>query len=319
MKLKLSTFLIVAGVLTYPLFAVESPDAAKPLTPPDKEKLSYAVGMRLGLQLMNASTNADLHITSQAVLDVLEGNPTLIQEPEIAPLLNQTRTSEGAAPATMNRDKVSYAAGMRLGLQLKRTGVDLDAKTIKQALDDLLQNKPKMKESEIAPLLMAAESYTLAQKTTGNKNAGDAFFAKNAKEPGVTTLPCGLQYKVLTAGTGQKATTNDMIFVKFRGTTLEGAEFDRHDHFLTRIDGGIQGWQEALPRMSVGEKWRIFVPSALAFGEEGLSFRGIGPNAALIYDLELLSIAPPGDYQVRSGVGHGLDVGASSSTPASDK
>jgi FKBP-type peptidyl-prolyl cis-trans isomerase len=275
--------------------------------------------MRLGLQLINASTNADLRVTSQAVLDVLEGNSTLIQEQEIAPLLNQTRSSESGSPVVVDREKLSYAAGMRLGLQLKRTGVDLDAKVIKQALDDLLHNKPKMKESEIAPLLMAAESYTLAQKTVGNKNAGDAFLAKNAREPGVTTLPCGLQYRVLQTGTGQKATTNDLIFVKFRGTTVEGAEFDKHDHFLTRVNGGIEGWQEALPRMSVGEKWRIFVPSALAYGEEGLPFRGIGPNATLIYDLELVSIAPPGDYQVSSGVGHGLDIGASSSNPASDK
>lgn len=311
---------IVMGILISPAMADDFPSTSKAPEPPDKGKLSYAVGSRMGTQLIHASTNVDFQIAAQAVLDVLEGNPTMIQEAEIGPLLNEGRSSVIAEqPMIKNREKISYAGGMRIGLHLKRTGMELDPKVVGQGISDVLAGKGKMEEADTVALFMQAEAYTLAKKTSGNKSAGAAFLAKNAKEPGVKVLPDGLQYKVLRPGSDEMPGTNDLIFVKFRGTFVDGTEFDRHDHFLTQTQGGIQGWQDALSRMRVGEKWRIFVPPALAFGEEGQSIHGVGPDATLIYDLELVSIAPPGNYQVSSGVGHGLDVGATTPAPESAK
>jgi len=149
-----------------------------------------------------------------------------------------------------------------------------------------------------------------------NLTAGQAFLAENAKKPGVKTLPDGLQYEVIKEGDGPLSNPDDLVFINFRGTLVNGMEFDKHPHFLTRTTGGVPGWKDVLPKMKVGSKWRIFVPPDLAFGHEGEIHHGVGPDATVIYDLELLSIAPSGtSYQVSSGIGKGLDVGASTETP----
>jgi len=143
--------------------------------------------------------------------------------------------------------------------------------------------------------------------TTNAKAEGEAFLAKNAKVDGIKVLPDGLQYRVIKEGTGAVPTTNDLVFIKFRGKHLEGGEFDHNNHFLTRTTGGIQGWQDALQRMRVGSKWQIFVPPQLAFGEEGDPYLHIPPNATLTYDIEMLSIPKEGDPQIGTGaLGHGL-------------
>ena len=309
MKLKQSITAIVVTLITLSATARDSSTSAKAPQAPDKAKLSYALGTRMGLQFLHATTNLMVNVAVQAVQDVLEGKPTLIQEAEIAPLLNEARSSVLSDQAAKDREKISYAGGMRIALGLKRTGADLDPKVIGEAIHDTLAGKSKMEESEIAPLLMQAQAYEAGKKTSSNKVAGADFLAKNSHEQGVAVLPDGLQYKIIQPGTGLMPTTNDLIFVKFRGTFIDGSEFDHHDHFLTRINGGIRAWQDALARMSVGSKWRLFVPPALAYGADGMPFRGVGPDTTVIYDLELLSIAPPGDYQVSSGIGHGLDVG----------
>jgi FKBP-type peptidyl-prolyl cis-trans isomerase len=145
-------------------------------------------------------------------------------------------------------------------------------------------------------------------KATGNSKAeGQAFLATNAVAEGITVLPDGLQYRIIRTGTGAIPTTNDLIFIKYRGRVVAGAEFDHQSHFLTRSNGGIRGMQEALQRMKVGSRWQIFVPSALGFAEEGDPYHHIPPDSALSYDLELLSIAQPDDPQVGTGsLGHGL-------------
>ncbi len=314
MKFKSRVAIFLASLMAVSAMGRDASPSSKTTSPPDKEKLSYAIGMRTGIQMLHANTNLDVLVAAQAFEDVMTGKPTMIQEAEIAPLLNEARNAP-SDQAWDNKQKISYAAGMRVSLRLKQTGADLDPKIVSEAVHDLLSGKPKMQESEIAPLLMQAEAYEAGRKVNKSKSSGAAFLAKNAKEPGVTVLPDGLQYKVLVAGTGAKPTTNDLIFVKYRGMTIDGTQFDRHDHFLTKTDGGIQCWQEALQRMKVGDKWQVVSPPALAYGDEGQQFRGIGPDTTVIFELELLAIAPPGDYQVSSGVGHGLDVGAT--TPSS--
>jgi FKBP-type peptidyl-prolyl cis-trans isomerase FklB len=103
------------------------------------------------------------------------------------------------------------------------------------------------------------------------------------------------------------------VFIKYRGRFIDGTEFDHHNHFLTWTTGGIKGWQEAIQRMRIGAKWEVFVPPSLAFGEEGEEYHNIGPNTTLIYEIELLSIAPPNPELSAGGLGHGLDE-----KPASD-
>ena len=280
-----------------------------PSGPPDKAKVSYAVGTHMGQLLLQVSTNVDVNIAAHAAQDVLGGNPTMIPESEIAPTLNQARTGK---MSEQDKAKFSYAAGMRMALLFKRTGEDFDPKMITQAMQDALQGQSKMNEPEMETLFTQAENYERTKKMLNNKTAGAAFLAENAGKPGIHVLPDGLQYQVVQEGTGTYAKPDDLIYIKFTGTLINGVEFDHHPHFLTRTQGTIGGWNDALPKMKVGSEWRIFVPSNLAFGHEGNSFHGVGPDATVIYDLQLISIAPPdGNYEISSGLGHGLDVGNS--------
>jgi len=145
------------------------------------------------------------------------------------------------------------------------------------------------------------------KQPTSIKSEGQAFLATNATAEGITVLPDGLQYRVIRTGSGPISTTNDLIFIKYRGKLIGGGEFDHQNHFLTRSNGGIKGLQEALQRMKVGSRWQIFVPSKLGFAEEGEPYLHVPPDSALFYDLELLSIAQPDDPQVGTGsLGHGL-------------
>jgi FKBP-type peptidyl-prolyl cis-trans isomerase FklB len=162
--------------------------------------------------------------------------------------------------------------------------------------------KPATESSESA----AQEKAAANKQFQKNKADGEAFLAKNAKSEGISVLPDGLQYRVIQAGTGATPTTNDLVFIKYRGRRIDGTEFGHHSRFLTRIDAGLKGWQDALQRMRVGSKLEIFVPPALAFGEEGEPYLHIEPDSTLIYELELTSIAPP-NPEFGRGLGHAFD------------
>jgi FKBP-type peptidyl-prolyl cis-trans isomerase FklB len=148
-----------------------------------------------------------------------------------------------------------------------------------------------------------------------NKAEGEAFLSKNAKAEGITLLPDGLQYRVIQPGTGPAPKTNDLVFIKFRGRRIDGTEFGHHNRFLTRLDGGIKGWQDVLPRMRVGSKFEIFVPPTLAFGDEGEPFYHIEPTSTLIYEIELTSIAPPNPEFNTRGLGHAADENSEPAKP----
>ena len=153
-----------------------------------------------------------------------------------------------------------------------------------------------------------------AKPPSKNKIEGETFLAQNAKTQGITVLPDGLQYRVIQTGTGETPKTNDLVFVKYRGKRIDGTEFDHHNRFLTRVDGGIKGWQDALQRMRVGSKLEIFVPPALAFGDEGEPYHHIEPDSTLIYELELALIAPP-NPELGRGLGHAFDGDVASPSP----
>jgi len=211
---------------------------------------------------------------------------------------------------TTTKEKASYAIGMNLGGGLHRQNIDVDSAALVQGLKDTLSgNKTLLTEEEARAALMQLQSEMQAKMQAkqaaegeANKKEGDAFLAANKTKEGVVTLPSGLQYKILTAGTGLKPTATDSVVCNYKGTLINGTEFDssykRGEPATFPVTGVIKGWTEALQLMPVGSKWQLFIPSDLAYGPRGTPGGPIGPNATLIFEVELISIkekTPPAD------------------------
>ena len=212
-------------------------------------------------------------------------------------LLTLVTTSLSAAEGGQKADeKLSYAIGVLFGRNMA-LDVDVNTDAFLQGIRDVLTDaKLKYTAEEMQQVVNAfREQQMKAQQDIGQTNAaaGKAFLDANAKKQGVTSLPSGLQYHVIKAGTGPKPKATDEVVVHYRGTLIDGKEFDssysRGQPTPLRLDGVIKGWQEAVALMPVGSKWEIYVPSALAYGERGAG-KLIGPNAALIFEIELLEI-----------------------------
>jgi FKBP-type peptidyl-prolyl cis-trans isomerase FklB len=207
------------------------------------------------------------------------------------------------------KDKVSYSIGMDIGRNIKRQNLELNVDALSAGIKDAIAGgKTALTDEESREVMNAYRTEMQAKqqsqaKEQGEKNRkeGEAFLAENAKKEGVKThqikLPNGtnavLQYKVMTAGTGAKPSTNDTVITHYRGTLIDGTEFDssykRGEPATFPVTGVIKGWTEALLMMPVGSKWQLFIPSELAYGERGAG-RNIGPNATLIFDIELIGI-----------------------------
>ena len=213
------------------------------------------------------------------------------------------------APAALKtpKEKLSYAIGMEMGKGVKAEELDVDPAIVSQGLKDAITGaKPLMSDAELQAVIgalreeMKQKQMQIAEAAAAeNKKQGDAFLAENGKKEGVVTLPSGVQYKVLTAGQGKKPAETDTVLCNYKGSFLDGTEFD------SSADAGkpvpfeiktvIPGFKEALELMSVGSKWQIVIPANLAYGERGAG-NVIGPNATLIFEVELVSIqdAPGG-------------------------
>ena len=190
---------------------------------------------------------------------------------------------------------------MNVGTNLQRQSLDVDPAILLQGLKDgLAGSKPLLTEEEARTLLtqlqedMRKKQAEKAQQMgAANKTEGEAFLAANKNKEGVVTLPSGLQYKILKTGTGPKPTASDSVVCNYRGTLINGTEFDssykRGQPATFPVNGVIKGWTEALQLMPVGSKWQLFVPASLAYGDRGAG-ADIGPNATLIFEVELLSI-----------------------------
>jgi len=202
------------------------------------------------------------------------------------------------------KDKASYAIGVDLARNIKRQGIEVGADTLAKGLRDVLSGeKLLMSEDDIRATLSAFQAELKRKKAQGrmmpgedaedNKKAGEAFLAKNKTNEGVVTLASGLQYKVLKAGDGKKPTEADTVECHYRGTLIDGTEFDssyrRGQPATFKVTGVIPGWREALKLMPVGSMWQLLIPPQLAYGERGAG-RDIGPNATLIFEVELLAI-----------------------------
>jgi FKBP-type peptidyl-prolyl cis-trans isomerase FklB len=202
---------------------------------------------------------------------------------------------------TTQKDKISYAIGMNVGTNLQKQAVDVDPAVLLQGLKDAIAgSKPLLSEEEARAVLMQLQEETrkkqaekAQQAGAANKTEGETFLAANKNKEGVITLPSGLQYKILKAGTGPKPAATDSVVCNYRGTLINGTEFDssykRGQPATFPVNGVIKGWTEALQLMPAGSKWQLFVPAQLAYGDRGAG-ADIGPNATLIFEVELLSI-----------------------------
>jgi FKBP-type peptidyl-prolyl cis-trans isomerase FklB len=217
-------------------------------------------------------------------------------------LVSQLR-AEDQATFTDKKQKFSYSLGMNFGTSWKSQEIDVDLDTLVKGIKDAMAGKTALTQEQARETLMEFSKEMRAKqeekrKLLGEKNKkeGAEFLAANKNKSGVITLPSGLQYKVITDGTGPIPKSNDTVSVNYVGTLIDGTEFDSSikrgqpaSFPVTRV---IKGWTEALEMMKVGSKWELFIPSDLAYGTNGSGSK-IAPNATLIFNVDLLSIQPP--------------------------
>jgi FKBP-type peptidyl-prolyl cis-trans isomerase FklB len=206
------------------------------------------------------------------------------------------------------KDKVSYSLGVDIGRTLQRLQLDLNEEVLSQGIADVLGSKPMaLTDQELQETLQAFQQKMMQKqqesmakkqdemKVVAAKNKGDGkkFLDDNSKKAGVKSTSSGLQYKVIKEGKGDKPKDSDVVETNYRGTTIDGKEFDssaKHGStFSFPVNGVIKGWSEALKLMPVGSKWELYIPSELAYGDEGYG-EDIPPGSTLVFEVELLGI-----------------------------
>jgi len=258
--------------------------------------------MTAGLAMALLNANAAAQETPAVNLDQEQPAESSIKQP--APEEKARPPDKEALPGGPTfenwKDKLSYAMGVDWARSLRAQRIDINVDLLITAFKDALAgNKLSMTRDDIIATLKRAEAeqkkdfdHAKAMLSDKNKKAGQTLFAENLKKEDVVTLPSGLQYKVLKQGEGRKPTLDDTVVCQYRGTLLDGTEFDssykRNQPATVPVKGLIKGWSEALQVMPVGSKWQLFIPPQLAYGERIVG--GIAPNATLIFELELLSI-----------------------------
>ncbi|HXM95717.1 MAG TPA: FKBP-type peptidyl-prolyl cis-trans isomerase [Candidatus Dormibacteraeota bacterium] len=224
------------------------------------------------------------------------------QKAPTAKTRSATSAKSQTAPALKTQtDKVSYAIGLNIGRSLHKDSLEVDPNILVRGLKDGLAGGKTLLTDDEAKAAMTTLQNDLRQKQEEkmqaagekNKKEGEAFLVANKTSEGVVALPSGLQYKILKEGTGPKPTASDTVVCNYRGTLLDNTEFDssykRGQPTTFSVGQVIKGWTEALQLMPVGSKWQLFVPSELAYGQR-VAGPEIGPNATLIFEVELLSI-----------------------------
>jgi len=220
----------------------------------------------------------------------------------VLPVFAQEKAAEEQKLKT-TAEELSYALGMDVGRSLKRFGAEVDFDIFIEAVKTTLKGDETLLTRQQASkvtkdfVLEKRKKQAAERKAAGEKNLmeGEAFLAENKTKEGVMTTDSGLQYQVLKKGDGEKPIATDKVTVHYRGTLLDGTEFDssyeRGKPATFRVNGVIAGWTEALQLMPVGSKYKLFIPSKLGYGERGAGSK-IGPNSTLIFEVELLEIAP---------------------------
>ena len=213
--------------------------------------------------------------------------------------------STGAAAAGLVTliDKVSYCIGYNIGADLKRNKVDINPEALTKGLSAATANAaPVLTPQEMQAAMQefseqhaAKMQADMAQQTSVNLKASTDFLEANKARPGVVTLPSGLQYEIVAEGAGAMPKADDTVVVDYKGTLVNGEQFDssydRGEPAEFTVGGVIPGWSEALQLMKVGSKWKLYIPPSLAYGDKGAG--PIGPNQALIFEVELKEIKAP--------------------------
>jgi FKBP-type peptidyl-prolyl cis-trans isomerase FklB len=219
-------------------------------------------------------------------------------------LLASHAMAEEKVELKTQKDKASYAIGLDMGNSLKKNEIDVNPDILFRGIKDAMSGgKPLLTEQEIKDVITALQKDLQAKQqekmrvlAEKNKKEGESFLAENKKKDGIITLASGLQYKIIKNGGGKMPKATDSVTVNYRGTLIDGTEFDssikRGQPATFQVSGVIPGWTEALQLMREGSKWQLFIPSNLAYGERGAG-GSIGPNAVLIFEVELISINKP--------------------------
>ena len=228
---------------------------------------------------------------------------TLAASAIVSVALTSTATAQqqvNSVKPTTAQDTASYAVGQQLGKSMIDQGLDLDVNQLVAGLRDMMAGKPLLSDEALQAAMMKLQQEQMARMQAENakkaeaaKAKGEAFLAENKKKPGVMTTPSGLQYKVITEGTGKKPTKENTVKVHYTGTLIDGTVFDssvkRGEPIEFPLGGVIAGWTEGVQLMSVGSKYTFYIPSDLAYGPNGAGGT-IGPNETLIFEVELLDI-----------------------------
>lgn len=196
-----------------------------------------------------------------------------------------------------DKEKASYTIGMQIGQDFKSRGIEVDADALAAAIKDVLAGKePRLTREQMMQAMQSLQSQQMAKQAAiaeENLKAGQKFMAENKKKKGVKTLSSGIQYQVIKEGSGPSPKASDSVVAHYRGTLIDGkvfdSSYDRNQPATFPLSNVIPGWQEVLPMMKVGSKWKVFIPSELAYGEHGAG-GSIGPNETLIFDIELIDI-----------------------------
>jgi len=309
--------IVVAGLLLLAAPTLYAGDDPSPSPETREQKAGYSFGYRLGGGIRTDDVEVEFERTMQGFRDGMEGSQPALDEDEMIALVRQLsfeRRQERAGEKPENEEhseeflkdralKAGYTLGYRFGASVRTDELQVDMESARQGLQDAMDDKqPVLDPQEMASLmkkLMANKRQKMFRETqetiVKNQEESTKFLEENAKKEGIHTTESGLQYRILEEGDGAIPKLEDMVKVHYKGTFIDGTEFDnsyaKGAPERIETDGVIKGWTEALQMMKVGSKWQLFVPPELGFGRRGLGER-IPPNKVLVFEMELVSIEP---------------------------
>ena len=303
----------LAAALSVAALAGSAEARDKPVPTTDRDKTSYMVGLDVGRSIEAAGPDVELKAFEHALSNALDGGKPLVPEDKAQSLaqslMARIASRAGKLPAgtpvpTVDRQQVGYLIGADVGRQLASIAEEIELPMLIEGVRTVLANTtPAISEAEantlraaFAERMQARAEAEATAKGAKNKAEGDAVRAKHRLEKGVYSTGSGLQYMVLRQGNGNRPVATDRVEVNYRGTLLDGTEFDssyaRGRPAVFSLTQVVAGWTEGLALMPVGSKYRFWIPSELGYGAKGTPGGPIGPNATLVFDVELLSIQP---------------------------